>query len=87
MPKKVKAVAEQGSRRALIEELFYDFHSSRRQIYVMNFVRGVFFGIGSIVGGTLILALVLWLLSFLFDLPGGVGDFIEYIVNTVKREQ
>jgi hypothetical protein len=77
---------EKGARRDLIEQLFYDFHSSRRQVYWLNFWRGISFGVGSVIGGTLIVALVVWLLSWLVDLPGGVGEFIEYIVNTVRQK-
>lgn len=85
--KGIQAENENGARRAVLEDLFYDFHKSRRQVYWVNFIRGVFFGVGSIVGGTLVLAFVLWLLSLLVDLPGGVGDFIQYIVNTVQSQQ
>lgn len=85
--RKVKRESELGARRAIIEDLFYDFNKSRATIYWLNFTRGIFFGVGSVLGGTLVVALVLWLLSLLVDLPGGVGDFIEYIVNTVRREQ
>lgn len=81
---KVKKEAELGSRRAVLEDLFYDFHKSRKQIYSMNFFRGIFFGVGSVLGGTLVVALVLWLLSWLTDIPGGFGDFIQYIVDTVR---
>jgi len=80
---KVKADNENGSRKAILEDLFYDFHKSRRQVYAMNFTRGIFFGVGSVVGGTIVIALVVWLLNLLVDIPGGVGDFIQYIVNTV----
>lgn len=81
---KVKRENELGARRAILEDLFYDFHSSRRQVYTMNFFRGVFFGLGSVLGGTLVIALVVWLLSWLADIPGGFGDFIQYIVDTVQ---
>ena len=88
MPKKViqkvKKDNEVGARRAILEDLFYDFHSSRRQVYTMNFIRGVFFGFGSVLGGTLVIALVVWILSLLADIPGGFGDFIEYIVDVVQ---
>jgi hypothetical protein len=77
---------EKGARRDLIEQLFYDFHSSRRQVYWLNFWRGIAFGVGSVIGGTLVVALVVWLLSLLVDLPGGVGESIEYIVNTVRQK-
>ena len=85
--KKLKEENELGARRAVLEDLFYDFHKSRRQIYMMNFIRGIFFGVGSIIGGTLVVAIVLGLLGFLVDIPGGVGDFIQYIVDTVKQNQ
>jgi len=83
--KKVARDNEIGARRAILEDLFYDFHQSRRQVYVMNFVRGIFFGVGSIVGGTLVVALVVAVLSLLTDIPGGIGDFIQYIVDIVEN--
>lgn len=85
--RRVKSENELGARRAVIEDLFYDFHSSRRQVYWMNFTRGIFFGVGSILGGTLVVALLLWILNLLVDLPGGIGDFIEYIVTLVQNKQ
>lgn len=85
--RRIQQENELGARRAIIEDLFYDFHHSRAQVYWMNFVRGVFFGVGTIIGGTLLVALILWVLSLLVDLPGGVGDFIEYVVELVKQRQ
>lgn len=82
---KVKTDNENGARKAILEDLFYDFHKSRRQIYWMNFFRGIFFGVGSIVGGTVVIALIVWILNLLVDVPGGVGEFVQYIVNIVKQ--
>jgi hypothetical protein len=84
---KVKKDNEVGSRRAILEDLFYDFHSSRVQVYKMNFVRGIFFGVGTVIGGTLVVALIAWLLSWLTDIPGGFGHFIQYIVDTVQSNK
>jgi len=83
---KIKADNERGARGAILEDLFYDFHRSRKQVYLMNFIRGIFFGVGSVIGGTLVVALVLWLLSLLVDIPGGVGDFITYIIDIVRQQ-
>lgn len=82
---KVKQENELGARRAVLEDLFYDFHRSRAQVYWLNFTRGIFFGVGSVIGGTLVVAFVIWLLSLLTDIPGGLGDFIQYIVDTVNQ--
>lgn len=93
MVKKVKKAAQQvkkenelGARRAVLEDLFYDFHKSRVEVFWMNFFRGVFFGVGTVIGGTLVVALVAWILSLFTDIPGGFGDFIQYIVDVVRSD-
>jgi len=85
--KKIKEDNERGARHAVLEDLFYDFHKSRKEIYTMNFYRGIFFGVGTFLGGTIVVALVVWLLSLLVDLPGGIGDFVQYIVDVVQQKQ
>jgi hypothetical protein len=82
---KIKTNNEVGARRAILEDLFYDFHKTRHQIYWMNFTRGIFFGVGSVLGGTVVIALIIWLLSLLVDLPGGIGSFVQFVVNIVKQ--
>jgi len=84
---KVKENNETGARRAILEDLFSDFNKSRAQVYKMNFFRGIFFGLGSVIGGTIVIALLVWALSLLTDIPGGIGDFIQYIVDTVNSAQ
>jgi hypothetical protein len=81
---KMKKNNEQGARRAVIEDLFYDFNSSKAEVYKMNFLRGIFLGFGTVIGGTLVVALIVWILTLLADIPGGTGDFIQYIVDTVQ---
>jgi hypothetical protein len=85
--KKAKETADNGARRAVLEDLFYDFHKRRGQVYWTNFARGIFFGIGSVLGGTVVLAGVAWFLSLFVDLPGGIGNFIQYIVDTVNQSK
>lgn len=82
--KKINKDNENGARRAVLEDLFYDFNLKRRQVYWINFVRGVSFGVGSVLGGTIVISIVIWLLSLLVDLPGGIGDFVQYIVDIVQ---
>jgi len=84
---RIKKDNEVGARRAILEDLFYDFHRSRKEIYAMNFFRGIFFGVGSLLGGTIVVALIVWILSLLADIPGGVGEFIQYIVDIVQKTE
>lgn len=82
--KNVKTDSERGARRALIEELFQDFHRSRVQVYSMNFVRGILFGAGSVIGGTLVIASVIWLLSLLGHVIPPLGDFFNSVSETLQ---
>lgn len=79
----VKAGNERGARQSLIEELFYDFNRSRSQVYVMNFVRGILFGAGSVIGGTVVIALIIWMLSLLGTVIPPLGDFFDGVSQTL----
>lgn len=75
---------ENDARLGIIEELFDDFYLHRRRVYWLNFVRGLFFGFGSILGGTLLVAIVIWILSQFVHWPG-VGDFFEQLTDTLSN--
>lgn len=85
LARKVKDSQEKGSREKVIEELFNDFNRSRFQVYKMNFVRGIFFGFGSVVGGTIVVTFFVLSLNLFVDLPGGVGNFIESVQESIKQ--
>lgn len=82
---RVKKDNENGARMAVIEDLFNDFHRNRHQVYFFNFVRGIFFGLGSALGATVVLALLIGLLSVFTDIPGGIGDFVQQIIDAMNR--
>ncbi len=82
---KVQHDNERGAREAILEDLFYDFHRSRIKIYKMNFVRGIYFGFGSVLGGTLVVALLLWLLGMIAFVFPPVGDFFNGITEAIKQ--
>lgn len=84
---KIKTDNERGARTALIEELFQDFHRNRRQVYWFNFVRGIFFGLGTALGGTLVLALIIWILVHVGSLVPGLHDFIQSLTHVLQRQK
>lgn len=81
---KVKHDQAMGARRTLLEEIFNDYYEDRRNIYKMNFFRGIFFGFGSVLGATVVVALLLWALSFFVDLPF-VGDAAQQAKDSLDR--
>lgn len=85
--RKLKRDNERGARESVLEELFYDFNRSRSQIFTTNFFRGIFFGVGSVIGGALVIALGAMILGMFVDLPGGIGDFVQRILDAMKSQR
>ena len=83
LPKTSRRPLESKDRAAatsLMEELFSDMYEHRHRLYRLNFVRGVFYGFGTALGGTVLLAIVFWILSWFVDWPY-IGQFIERIMQ------
>lgn len=74
-----------GAQETLLEELFNDMYRKRGKIYKVNFFRGIAFGLGSVLGGTLVVAIILWILTLLIGFPV-VGDLFEYLKDSIHPE-
>jgi hypothetical protein len=85
LKRKVREDNEKGARKTVLEELFYDFNRSRFQVYKMNFFRGIFFGLGSVLGGTVVIAIIVWLLSVTGALLPGVAGFVDGVSNSIQQ--
>lgn len=81
---KVAKTQAAGAKRVLLEELFQDMSARRWQIYRINFIRGIFFGLGSVLGGTIVIAIAVWLLSAIGAVVPFLSDFIQEILDTLS---
>ena len=84
--KSVKDNQEKSAQKGFMEELFNDYYARRRQVYKMNFFRGIFFGLGSVLGGTIVVALVVWLLSIFVNFPL-IGHYLEDAQQSIESTQ
>lgn len=66
----------------VMRSLFDDMYADRGRVYRLNFFRGIFFGLGSVLGGTFILALGIYVLTWFVDFPL-IGEWIERIIETL----
>ena len=82
----VKESHERAARRTVIEDLFADFNRSRAQVYKMNFVRGIFFGLGSVLGGTIVVAILLWILGTVGGVFPPLHDFFNGVTHTIESK-
>lgn len=62
---------------------FVRYIKSPWRIVWMNFISGVFKGVGIIVGATVVIALIIWLLGFFVDFPL-IGDYISDLKTTLE---
>lgn len=83
---KSKESSEYSARRNVIEDLFYDFNASRAQVYRMNFFRGIFFGLGSVLGGTIVVAVLIWVLSLVVGFFPPLEDFFNGVTDTIQSK-
>lgn len=83
LAKKIRDDSERDARYSLLEELFNDFNRNRFEVYKTNFFRGIFFGLGSVLGGTVLIAFLTWILSFFIVIPG-IGQPIEKVQQTIE---
>lgn len=75
---------ERESKKVVLEELFNDLYDDRKRIYKINFIRGILFGAGSAIGGTVVLALIVWILSLFVNAPF-IGQLFENAQQSIER--
>lgn len=80
---KKKNKNEMDMQKAL-EVLFASEYINHHKLYFHNFIRGIFFGAGGVIGATVLIGLVVWILS-LFDQVPLIGPFIEHTKDTIQQ--
>lgn len=75
---------ERESKKVVLDELFNDLYDDRKRIYKINFIRGILFGAGSAIGGTVVLALIVWILSLFVNAPF-IGQLFENAQQSIER--
>ncbi len=76
---------EKGAREAVLQDLFNDFNRNRFSVYKFNFFRGIFFGLGSVLGGTFVLALLIGLLNMTGQLIPGIAGVVDGVVEMMRK--
>ena len=67
----------------MLEAIYETGYANRKKIYKMSFLKGVAAGFGGVVGATIIVAILLWVLN-LFDQVPLIGPFTDKIHDTVQ---
>lgn len=67
----------------MIEDIVASNHANKMRFFWFTFFKGIIYGLGIFIGGTIVVALVIWLLTQFNDAPI-IGPFLDkllYVLN------
>ena len=73
------------AQRKFTDKLLLEAYGRKRKLLKLSFWQGVLFGLGSAIGGTLVLALLIWLLARMVDWFPILGELINKIIERTAR--
>lgn len=90
MPKsKKKKPTEKISHEQLgrmMQSIYESGYIDRNTLYKTSFLKGVLGGLGGVIGATVVLALLLWVLS-LFDQTPIIGPLFDNLQQTIESKK
>lgn len=63
---------------SVLEAGYVDHH----RVYLINFIRGIFFGLGAALGGSFVVACLIWILTLFSEVPL-VGDLFDLVRDSI----
>ncbi len=69
----------------LIDLLFKTQYMDKKSFYLQSFFRGIVTGAGTVLGATLLIAILIWFLA-LFDTVPLIGPFIDNARQTIEQK-
>ena len=70
----------------MIENIYLTGYIDKNQMYKMSFLKGLVTGLGGVLGATIVVGLLLWVLS-LFNRVPLIGPITEQIKETVQTQE
>jgi len=88
MPKKLskKTTTDYEQLGKMLDNIYQTGYIDRNQAYKMSFLKGIAAGFGGVVGATIVVGLIIWILSF-FDTIPLIGPAIHNLKETVQTQQ
>ena len=71
----------------MLENIYLSGYIDHNQTYKMSFIKGVAAGFGGVIGATVVVALVIWILSLVSDLPVIQHFNVDRLKETIETQQ
>ncbi len=87
MPKKSRSAKEYEELGRVLSNVYEYSYANRWQAYKMSFVKGIMAGFGGVIGATVVVGILLWILSLLHFVPfvHRITDNFQSTVQTQER--
>jgi len=69
----------------MLANIYETGYINRNQTYKMSFIKGILAGLGGVIGATLVVALLIWILSLLSNVPL-VNTITDNVENTIQQK-
>lgn len=73
------------AKQQIVDKLVLEAYARKSKLLKFSFLQGICFGLGSAIGGTIVLAVVIWLLSRMVDWFPLLGDFVNQLIEYSSR--
>ena len=71
----------------MVASIYESGYLDRRQTLKMSFLKGLAGGAGGVLGATVLIAILLWVLSFFSNVPliGRISQNVQHTVNSRQK--